>query len=199
MEGIYISSDSVVEEGAKIYAPAHISDGSHICSGAVIMPFCTICGSFVGGGTVVFSSTLSGAHVGENCTVGPYACLRGGAQVGDGCRIGDFVEVKASVLGKGVKAAHLAYIGDALVGDNVNVGCGVVFCNFNGKTKSKTVVGDGAFIGANCNLIAPVTIGKGSYIAAGTTVVRDLDGGDFCIGRTRPYIKKGGAQGRYGG
>ncbi len=198
MEGVYISSDSAVEEGAKIYAPAHISGGSHICRGAVIMPFCTLIGSYVGENTVVFSSTLNGAHVGENCTVGPYAYLRGGANIGNNCRIGDFVEVKSSSIGDGTKAAHLAYIGDAEVGKNVNIGCGAVFCNYDGKKKHKTTVGDNAFIGANCNLIAPLDIGKGSFIAAGTTVSRNVGDESFCIGRAEEHIKPGGARGRYG-
>lgn len=198
MEGVYISDDSVVDEGAKIYAPAHISGGSHISRGAIIMPCCTLINCYVGENTVVFSSTLNDAHVGENCTVGPYAYLRGGARIGDNCRIGDFVEVKASTVGDGTKAAHLAYIGDAEVGRNVNIGCGAVFCNFDGKAKHKTVVRDGAFIGANCNLIAPVTIGKSSFIAAGTTVCSSVEDGSFCIGRAEPYVKPGGARGRYG-
>ena len=197
MDGIYISPDSVVEDGAEIYAPAHISGGSHICRGARVMPFCILMGTHVGAGTVVFSSTLIGAHVCENCSIGPYAYLREGTYVGNNCRIGDFVEVKASVLGNGTKAAHLAYIGDAEVGNNVNIGCGVVFCNYDGKVKSKTVVGDGAFIGANCNLIAPVTVGNNAFVAAGTTVCEDVPSGDLCIGRLKPYLKKGGAHGRY--
>lgn len=197
MESVYISPESVVEDGAKIYAPAHISGGSHICRGAVIMPFSTVTDSYVGGNTTVISSTLIGAHVGENCTVGPYAYLRGGTSVGNGCRIGDFVEVKSSVLGDGTKAAHLAYIGDAVIGKDVNIGCGAVFCNYDGKVKSKTVVEDRAFIGANCNLVAPLTVGEGSFIAAGTTICSDVAAGDFCIGRTKPYIKKGGARGKY--
>lgn len=197
MEGVYVSDDSVVEDGAKIYAPAHISGGSHICRGAVIMPFCTLLNCYVGENTTVFSSTLNDAHVGENCTVGPYAYLRCGARIGDNCRIGDFVEVKASTVGDGTKAAHLAYIGDAQVGKDVNIGCGVVFCNFDGKNKHKTVVSDGAFIGANCNLIAPVTVGESSFIAAGTTLSSSVEAGSFCIGRVNPYIKRGGAHGRY--
>ena len=197
MDGVYISADSIVEEGAQIYAPAHISNGSHICRGACIMPFSILKGTHVGANTVVFSSTLIDANVGENCSVGPYAYLRDGARAGNGCRIGDFVEVKASTIGDGTKAAHLAYIGDADVGQNVNIGCGVVFCNYDGKVKSKTVVGDGAFIGANCNLIAPLTIGNGAFIAAGTTVCADLSDGDLCIGRAKTYVKKNGASGRY--
>ena len=198
-DGAYISDDSVVEEGAEIYAPAYISGGSHIGRGARIMPLCHIEGAHVGGGTVVFSSTLIGAHIGENCTVGPYAYLRCGATVGNNCRIGDFVEVKASTLGDGTKAAHLAYIGDAEIGKNANIGCGVVFCNYDGEKKQKSTIGDGVFIGANSNIVAPVLIKEGAYIAAGTTVTCDIESGDFCIGRSRETVLRGGATGRYKG
>lgn len=197
MEGIYISGDSIVEDGAKIYAPAHISGGSHICRGATVNPYSYVENAHVGENTVVYSSTLIGAHVCENCTVGPYAYLRGGAYVGKGCRVGDFVEIKASSLGEGTKVAHLSYVGDAQVGKGVNIGCGAVFCNYDGKVKRKIVVGDNAFIGANCNLVAPVKVGEGAYIAAGTTLCSDLDAGDFAIGRARPHISPGGAFGRY--
>lgn len=195
--GVYISADSVVDDGAEIYAPAHISGGSHICKGAKIMPFSLITGSYVGENTLVISSTLTETHVCGGCRVGPYACLRGGTYVGEGCRIGDFVEIKSSSLGKNVKAAHLAYVGDAEIGDGVNIGCGAVFCNYDGKVKSKTVIGDNVFIGANCNLIAPLTVGDGAFIAAGTTITGDLDDCDFAIGRVRPQIKPHGARGRY--
>ncbi len=195
--GIYVSADSIVEDGARIFAPAYISGGSHILSGARIMPFSHIENSYVGEGTVVYSSTLIGAHVEKNCTIGPYAYLRCGATVGERCRIGDFVEIKASDIGPGTKAAHHAYIGDAVVGENVNIGCGVVFCNYNGRTKSKSVVEDGVFIGANSNLVAPLLIKRGAYIAAGTTVTCDLADGDLCIGRQREKVLRGGAAGRY--
>ena len=198
-EGVQISDDCVVEEGAEIYAPSHITGGSHICSGARIMPFCYLEGAYVGRGATVFSSSLIKAHIGESTTVGPYAYLREGATVGKGCRVGDFVEVKSSTLGDGTKAAHHAYIGDAKIGKNVNIGCGVVFCNFDGEKKQKSVVGDRVFIGANSNIVAPVIINDGAYIAAGTTLTCDLDSGDFCIARSREKVLRGGAVGRYRG
>lgn len=196
-EGVYIEEGCVVEEGAEIYAPVYILGGSHICAGARIMPFSYLSSTHVGANTVVFSSTLISAHIGADCTVGPYAYMRGGATVGDGSRVGDFVEIKSSVLGKGCKAAHLSYIGDAEIGNEVNIGCGVVFCNYDGKVKHRCVVGDRAFIGANCNLIAPVTVGEGAFIAAGTTLTKDLENEDFCIGRQREKVINGGASGRY--
>lgn len=196
-EGVYVGDDCVIEAEATIYAPAYIADGSHVCRGARIMPFCHISAAHVGEDTTVFSSTLIGAHVGKNCNVGPYAYLRGGAVVGDNCRIGDFVEIKSSTLGNCTKAAHLAYIGDAEIGERVNIGCGAVFANYDGKNKHKTTVGDGCFIGCNCNIVAPLSIKSGAFIAAGTTLTKDLQKDDFCIGRTQERIISGGAKGRY--
>ena len=185
--GVYISPDSVIEEGARIFPPAHVIN-SRICAGAQIMPFSYVENSRVGENSRVISSTVTNSVICSDCTVGPYAYLRQNAYVGEGCRIGDFVEIKNSTLGKGCRAAHLSYIGDATLGERVNVGCGAVFCNYDGFKKHSTVVGDGVFIGANSNLIAPLTIGGGAFIAAGTTVSSDLKEGDFCIGRQRERI-----------
>lgn len=198
-EGVTVERGCVIEAGAKIYAPATISGGSHVKRGATVMPFCFLSGATVGENTVVYSSTILDSTVGKGCSVGPYAFLRGGAKVGDGCRVGDFVEIKSSALGNGTKAAHLAYIGDASLGERVNVGCGAVFANYDGRVKRKIEVGDGCFIGCNCNLVAPVHIADGAYIAAGTTVTRDLAENDFCIGRTRERVVQNGADGRYAG
>lgn len=195
--GVYVELGAVIERGAVLYAPCYISGGCHICSGAYIFPYSYLKDTYVGGNTVVRSSTLISAHVGSDAVIGPYSYLREGADIGDNCRIGDFVEVKASAIGSGTKVAHLAYVGDAEVGSNVNVGCGVVFANYDGKAKHKTTVGDGCFIGCNCNIVAPVTIKDGAYIAAGTTLTHDLEQGDFCIARCKERVKPHGADGRY--
>ena len=142
---------------------------------------------------------LRGARVGKNCTVGPFAHLRKGANVGDNCRVGDFVEIKNSVVGEGTKVSHLAYVGDADVGENCNIGCGVVFCNYDGKNKHRTRVGNNCFIGSNVNLIAPVEIADGAFVAAGTTVTEGAGKGDFVIGRVRQQIRAGGAKRYLGG
>lgn len=189
-----------VEEGAQVDFTATVRCGAIIRSGArvrgnsIVGENVEIIGgellnSEVGENTVVRSSLLDHVRVGKNCTVGPYSYLRGGSKVGDDCRIGDFVELKNAVLGNGCKAAHLSYVGDAVLGERVNVGCGVVFANYNGKTKSQTVVGNGCFLGSNSNLIAPVTVSDGAYIAAGTTLTQNLNEDDFCIGRCRETIK----------
>ncbi len=129
--------------------------------------------------------------IGAGSRVGPYAYLRRGSRVGRGCRVGDFTEMKNASLGDGSKMAHLAYLGDASVGKNCNIGCGAVFVNYDGREKHRAVVGDGCFIGSNCNLVAPVFVGDGAYIACGSTLTENLEAGDFCIARARETVKKG--------
>lgn len=193
-DGAEVDFDSILQRGAIVRSGARVKGVSVLGENSEIGCGCEVCDSEVGAGTTVRSSYLSGVRVGANCTVGPFAYLRAGSHVEDGCRIGDFVEIKNSRLGKGCKSAHLAYIGDAELGENVNVGCGVVFANYNGKTKSKTRVGNGCFLGSNCNLVAPVTLGDCVFLAAGTTLTRDLKEDDFCVGRCRETVKEGRAK-----
>lgn len=195
--GVVVERGALIERGASLCGPCTITGKTAIGAGARVLPFCRIHNAVVGGGACVSASTLTDCEIGANSAVGPYAHVRGGASVGENCRIGNFVEIKASVLGAGCKAAHHAYIGDVDIGSGVNIGCGVVFANYDGKVKSRSVVGDGCFIGCNCNIVAPAHIGDGAYIAAGTTVTGDLDPLDFCIGRARQEVKPQGAAGRY--
>ena len=116
--------------------------------------------------------------------------------MGDNCRVGNYVEIKRSILHDGVKAAHLSYIGDADVGARTNIGCGVIFVNFDGKLKHRASVGEDCFIGCNANLVAPLTVGKGCFIACGTTVDKDMPDGAFSIGRSYLTVKEGKA-GKY--
>ncbi len=197
---------ALVEEGARVDITARLGWGAAVRRGAVVTGDSVIGedaeigggsvveNSFVGAGSKIESSFLSGARVGKRCAVGPFARLRPASVVGDDCRVGDFVELKNARVGDGCKIAHLAYVGDADLAENVNVGCGVVFANYDGKRKSRTRVGKGAFLGSNCNLVAPVNVGEHCYVAAGTTLTRDLAGGDFCIGRSRETVKKGAAK-----
>lgn len=182
-----LGKGAVVRSGAEVRGASYIGEDAEICGGSVVE------NSTVGAGTRVVASVLTESRVGKRCSVGPFAVLRPGARVGDDCRIGDFVELKNARLGEGCKAAHLAYIGDADLGAGVNVGCGAVFVNYDGRRKHRTRVGDGAFLGSNCNVVAPVRIGEGCFVAAGTTLTRDLAAGDFCIGRSRETVKPGGA------
>ncbi len=145
----------------------------------------------IGNGVKIQSSVITESSVGDGTAIGPFVHVRPGSDIGRECKIGNFVEVKNSSLGDGTKASHLAYIGDADVGKNVNIGCGVVFVNYDGKNKSRARVEDGAFIGCNSNLIAPVTIGKKAYIGAGSTVSNDVSDGDLFIERARGKTLEG--------
>jgi UDP-N-acetylglucosamine diphosphorylase/glucosamine-1-phosphate N-acetyltransferase len=187
---VYIDSAAVIESGVTVYHNNFITGNSVIKKGCILMPNNTINNSVLCENVIATASTFNEAFVGEGTTVGPNAYLRPKAKIGTKCKIGDFVEVKNARIGNGTKVSHLAYVGDAEIGENCNIGCGVIFVNYNGKTKSKTVVGNNSFIGSNCNIIAPVNIGNKVFVAAGTTVTKDLKDGDFCIGRVRPEIKE---------
>ena len=135
-------------------------------------------------------SHLSGARVGAGCEVGPFARLRPGAVLGDGAKIGNFVEVKNASIGRGAKAGHLSYLGDAEVGAAANIGAGAVTCNFDGRKKSRTRIGRGAFIGSGTQLIAPVEVGAGAYVAAGSAVTRNVSPGALAFARARQTEKR---------
>ena len=194
---VLISEEAVIEDGATLFSPCTILGGSRICRGAKVYPNSYLDGAYVGANVCVYASTIVNSRVEEGSIIGPHAHLKGGADIGRNCIIGDFVEINRSSVGGGSKVAHLAYVGDAEIGKNVNVGCGVVFANFQGERKLSPVVEDGCFIGRNCNLIAPSRIREGAYIAAATTVCGEVYAGNLCVGRSRPKMVKGGASGRY--
>ena len=185
-----IDPRAVVEEGAKVLAGAYVLGNSVIGAGTVIYPNSVIANSVVGKNVVIKSSYIEDSVVEDNVEIGPFAHLRPNSQVCTNAKVGNFVEIKNATLGKGSKASHLAYVGDADVGENCNIGCGAIFVNYNGKTKNRTMVGNNCFIGSNCNIIAPVTIAENSYICAGTTLTVDTENADFVIGRCRETIKK---------
>jgi bifunctional UDP-N-acetylglucosamine pyrophosphorylase / glucosamine-1-phosphate N-acetyltransferase len=138
-------------------------------------------------------SHLAGAHVGKGVSVGPFARLRPGTRLGEGSRIGNFVEVKEAVIEAGAKANHLSYIGDASVGANANIGAGTITCNYDGSDKHRTEIGEGAFIGSNSALVAPVKIGEGAYIGSGSVITQDVPADALALGRSRQTIKEGWA------
>lgn len=188
-DGAEISYLATIEKGAIVKKGVRILGKSFVGENARLEGNTVISDSFIGAETVVENSTLKQAKVEERCSIGPFAFLRPGSHVGEQCRIGDFVEIKNSSIGKESKISHHAYVGDAEIGERVNIGCGVVFANYNGREKSRTTVGNNVFIGSNCNLIAPIEIADGAYIAAGTTLTCNLKKDDFCIGRCRETIK----------
>lgn len=188
-EVTYIDKDVIIESGCTIYPNCSLMGKTVIGKDTVIRENTTIENSVIGEGCTIKSSTLTEATIGNQTTVGPYAYLRPKSVVGDHCKIGDFVELKNATLGNGTKASHLAYIGDATIGENVNIGCGVVFVNYDGKNKFHTTIGDNAFIGSNANLVAPLTIGSDVTIAAGSTINKNVDKG-LAIARQKQVNKE---------
>jgi len=145
----------------------------------------------IGDNTIIESfSHLSFAKVGSNCNIGPYARLREGSEIGDSAKIGNFVETKKTKLGNGAKANHLAYLGDANIGDKTNVGAGTITCNYDGTNKYKTTIGEDSFIGTNSSLVAPVNIGKGAYVGAGSVITKDVPDEALAVGRGKQVIKE---------
>lgn len=193
----YIGADVTIEPDAVIYPGVTLEGHTRVCAGATLYQGSRIADSVIGPGATVENSVVLQSKVGAGSKVGPYAYLRPGSRVGEHCRVGDFVEVKNSTIGDRSKVSHLTYIGDGDVGSDVNIGCGVVFVNYNGTAKYRAKVGDGAFVGCNTNLISPVEVGAGAYIAAGATVTRDVPENALCIARAREVIKPGWAKGRY--
>lgn len=134
---------------------------------------------------ILAGSNIDGAEIGEGASVGPYARIRPGTILKEDTKIGNFVETKNAIIGKGSKASHLAYIGDAVLGKNVNIGAGTIFCNYDGVNKHKTIVGDNVFVGSNSVLVAPVTLANDTFVAAGSTVSRDVPADNLAVGRAK--------------
>lgn len=186
----YIDKDVELEPDVVIYPNCNIMGNCKIGKNTIIRENTTIENSNIGEDCIIKSSTIVESIVGNNTTIGPNAYLRPKTQVGNHCKIGDFVELKNAKFGDGSKASHLAYIGDAVVGENVNIGCGVVFVNYDGKNKFVSTVGDNAFIGSNVNLVAPVEIGDNAFVAAGSTITDDVPGKSLAIARQRQVNKE---------
>lgn len=187
----YIEADVQIGNDTIVYPGAMLRGNTEIGSNCVIGMNSSITNSKIGDYTEVENSTIVDSTVGENTTVGPYAYLRPNSNIGNNVKIGDFVEVKNATIEDNSKASHLSYIGDAHVGKDVNIGCGVVFVNYDGKNKFKSIVKDGAFIGSNSNLVAPVTVEEKGYVATGSTITNDVPKGALAIAREKQVIKEG--------
>jgi bifunctional UDP-N-acetylglucosamine pyrophosphorylase/glucosamine-1-phosphate N-acetyltransferase len=146
-----------------------------------------------GGATIRAFSCIEGAEIGRNAIVGPYARLRPGAVLAEDVHIGNFVEVKNSTVGQGTKANHLSYLGDAIVGPGANIGAGTITCNYDGFDKHRTEIGGGAFIGSNTALVAPVKVGHGAYVGAGSTIAKDVAPDALAVVRAEQAEKPGWA------
>ena len=176
-ETVFFSHDTQIANDVEIEPNVVFGPGVTVESGAQIRAF----------------SHLEGAVVSGGAQIGPYARLRPGAQIGNDVRVGNFVEVKNVKMGKGAKANHLSYLGDGQVGAGANIGAGTIFCNYDGFFKYQTVIGEGAFVGSNSALVAPVTIGEGAMIGSGSVITSDVKPGDLAVGRSRQTSKEGWA------
>jgi len=182
---VRIGADTVVHPGSVLRGSTVIGED------CVIGPQADIADSSLASGVTVKHSVLQDAVVGAGSSVGPFAYLRPGADLGQNVKVGDFVEIKNAKLGDDTKVSHLSYIGDAVIGRNVNVGCGAITVNYDGFNKQVTEVEDDAFVGSNVNLIAPVKVGKGAYVVAGSTITNNVEPGDLAIARERQVNKAG--------
>jgi len=187
----YISADAKIGSDTIIYPGTMIYGNSIIGTGSTIGPNTEIIDSEIGNDTVIKQSVVHESKIGHSTTVGPFAHIRPASTLGDEVRIGNFVETKKVTFGNGSKASHLSYIGDAEIGQGVNLGCGSITVNYDGKNKFKTTIEDNVFVGCNSNLIAPVTVKKGSYIAAGSTITDEVPEDSLAIARARQVNKEG--------
>ena len=178
--GVTVGADSILHPNVTLLGASSVGSGCTVHAGAWIRD-CVL----ADGVEVLPYSVLDGARVAADCTIGPFARLRPEAVLEDGAKVGNFVEVKKATLGPGVKASHLAYLGDASVGAGANIGAGVITCNYDGKKKSRTVIGEGAFVGSDCILVAPVEVGAGAYTGAGSVITKDVPEESLAVGRAR--------------
>ncbi|MFY3791157.1 bifunctional UDP-N-acetylglucosamine diphosphorylase/glucosamine-1-phosphate N-acetyltransferase GlmU [Ureibacillus sp. MALMAid1270] len=188
-QNTHISIEAVIGRDTIIKPGVIIEGNTVIGEDCVIGPNSQIVDSQIGDRTTVFNSVVLNSSVGEDTAIGPFAHIRPDSNLGNHVKIGNFVEVKKSTLGNDTKVSHLSYIGDAEVGNDVNIGCGSITVNYDGKNKYKTIIEDNVFVGCNSNLVAPVKIGEGSFIAAGSTITKEVPKDALAIARARQENK----------
>ncbi len=190
---IWIEAGVTVAAGAELW-PGVVLKGDSRIGAASIGPGCVLTDTTVADGATVKPYTVAdGAQIGPDAAVGPMAHLRTGAVLESEVKVGNFVEVKKTVLHAGAKASHLTYLGDAEVGANANIGAGTITCNYDGYNKWRTVIGEGAFIGSNSSLVAPISIGPGAIVGAGSTLSNDVEGDALAVERADTRVLKGTA------
>jgi bifunctional UDP-N-acetylglucosamine pyrophosphorylase/glucosamine-1-phosphate N-acetyltransferase len=188
-EEIEVGADAVIEPGVRLRGRTRIGARCRIGQGSILAD------ATIGDDVLVRPYTLvEEATVGAGSVLGPFARLRPGTELAEGVHVGNFVETKKARLGKGSKANHLTYLGDAVIGAGVNVGAGTITCNYDGEKKHETRIGDGAFIGSDSILVAPIQIGAGAYVAAGSTLTKGVPDGALALGRARQENKEGWAE-----
>ncbi len=183
-KNVQIGTNTYVDKSVEFIGKVTIGENCYIGKNNVIS------NSTIGNNNKIESSYIYDSLIGDNNSIGPFSHIRDNSVIENHCRIGNFVEIKKSILHTRVKCAHLSYLGDAEIGENTNIGCGVITANYNGKTKSKTVIQSNSFIGSNCVLIAPINIGKNVFIAASSTVTESIPDDSFVISRPTLEIKK---------
>ncbi len=186
----YIGTNVKIDTDTIIYPMTFIEGNSRIGKGSIIGPNTKIKDSQIGNNTEIIQSVVLESQIGDNATVGPFAYVRPNCQVGNHTRVGNFVELKNTTLGDNSKSAHLTYLGDAIIGENVNIGCGTITVNYDGKNKYTTTIESDVFVGSNSNLVAPVTLKKGSFIAAGSTINKNVPENSLAIARSRQVVKE---------
>ena len=190
----YIEDTVAIEPDTTIHPHVTIEGPSTIAGECVVGYGCHVSASRIAAGvTLLPYCVIRESAIDEAATLGPFCHLRPLAHVGPKAKIGNFVELKKSTIGRGSKVPHLSYIGDATVGDGVNVGAGTITCNYDGVSKHETKIGDRAFIGTNTSLVAPITVGEGAYIGAGSTITKDVPPGALAVGRAQQFVKEGWA------
>ncbi|MBH47939.1 MAG: UDP-N-acetylglucosamine diphosphorylase/glucosamine-1-phosphate N-acetyltransferase [Halobacteriovorax sp.] len=192
---VLIDDTVALGEGVQIY-PGCVLEGDTVIGDNVILESGVIVkdSSIASNSKILAYSYLEKAHVAEEASVGPFARLREGTVVGARSKIGNFVETKKAVLQEEVKVSHLSYVGDAEIGARTNIGCGFITCNYDGAQKHKTIIGKDSFIGSDSQMIAPINIGDGCYVASGSSINQDMEAGDFAIARSKQVTKKGMAK-----
>ncbi|HOJ00464.1 MAG TPA: bifunctional UDP-N-acetylglucosamine diphosphorylase/glucosamine-1-phosphate N-acetyltransferase GlmU [Anaerolineaceae bacterium] len=188
-ERVYIEPSVQIGRDTLIFPETYLRGETHIGENCEIGPGTIIDNSLIGNDCKILKSVLEGAELEDHVEMGPFCRLRTGAHLASHVHMGNFGEVKKSYLGKGTKMGHFSYIGDAQIGENVNIGAGTITCNYDGKNKNKTVIGDNAFIGSDTMLVAPITIGKNAITGAGAVVTRDVNDGEKVVGVPARVIK----------
>jgi bifunctional UDP-N-acetylglucosamine pyrophosphorylase/glucosamine-1-phosphate N-acetyltransferase len=185
-DSVFIEADVAIGKDTTIYPNVHLEGRTRIGDSATIYPNVRIRNGIIGNSVAVKDSTvIEDSRVGDRASVGPFAHIRPGSEIGVDARVGNFVELKKTVIGKGSKVSHLSYLGDAKIGKGVNIGAGTITCNYDGVKKHLTIIADSVFVGSDSQLVAPVRVGKGAYIGAGSTITKDVPPWALAIGRAQ--------------